>query len=462
MRKINKLLAFGLTAALCISFVGCGSKTETTDSGKEGTEKVQTEAESSEDKDAADTSSTKDKVSIVLATNWGEGDSKYDYFYPKFQEFQKANADTMEITLQTYTTVDYKTKIKTQTASGDLPDVFTYWGGSMMSDMVDAGLLLNVDDYFTDSESVSRDDFDPSSFGYYTAGDGNSYGVPIESTRGVFIANKKIFDEYGLKYPTTYDELLEVSKVFNENGIIPIAMGSSGGEPVDFFFSDIYGQYEGAAAELDTLASDKKFDTDNALKVAEVLKDMVANKMFPADTVANGGWSACLQLYTDGKAAMTYTYPWMYEFIPDEIQESTDIIPIPQMPDSTVDSSTIMAGFTVYGFEINKASYEDTAKHDALVKVCDFLASDELTESLTECGMFPAKNVEVDLSKQKLITQKTFEYAEGKTLNQVHYTKMPDLDAMTMFDSSLDELLIQAITPQEFVEKIQAVLDKNK
>ena len=36
-----------------------------------------------------------DKVSVVVATNWGEGDSKYDYFYPVFQKFQEENADTM-------------------------------------------------------------------------------------------------------------------------------------------------------------------------------------------------------------------------------------------------------------------------------------------------------------------------------------------------------------------------------
>ena len=33
-----------------------------------------------------------------------------------------------------------------------------------MKDMVDAGLLLNVDDYFAESDNVSRDDFDDGSF----------------------------------------------------------------------------------------------------------------------------------------------------------------------------------------------------------------------------------------------------------------------------------------------------------
>lgn len=157
---------------------------------------------------------------------------------------------------------------------------------------------------------------------------------------------------------------------------------------------------------------------------------------------------------------MTYTYPWNYEFIPDEIQECTDIIPMPQMPGATVDPSTIMAGFTVYGFMINKASFEDEAKHDAVMKICDFLASDELTQSLTESGMIPCKNVEMDMDNQKLIMQKTMDYAQDKNLVQVHYTTMPSADAITMMDSSLDELFIKAITPEEFVQKVQDVLDK--
>lgn len=440
-KRIARLMAMSMAMALAVSAAGCGS------------------SQTSESEESSSGGSG-DKVSVVLATNWGEGDAKYDYFYPLFEKFQEENKDTMDITLQTYSTEDYKTKIKTQTASGDLPDVFTYWGGGLMADMVDAGLLLNVDDYFAESENVKREDFDETSFQFYVSGDGNTYGIPIESTRGVFLANRDLFDQYGLEYPTTYDELVSVSDVFKENGIIPLAIGSNGGQPSEFFYSELYNQYEGGSEEIEALASVGNFDTDNAVKVAEVITDMIDQGMFPADTMANGGWTNSLQLYTDQKAAMTYTYPWNYEFIPDEIQECTDIIPIPQMPGATVDPSTIMAGFTVYGFVINKASFEDEQKHDAVMKICDFLASDELTQSLTESGMVPCKNVEMNMDDQKLIMQKTMDYAQDKNLVQVHYTTMPSADAITMMDSSLDELFIKAITPEEFVQKVQDVLDK--
>lgn len=229
----------------------CGAETQNAaqpDAAQtEATENDAQQEQTDEASKADSAGASGEKVSVVLATNWGEGDAKYDYFYPLFEQFQEAHKDTLDITLQTYSTEDYKTKIKTQTASGDLPDVFTYWGGGMMKDMVDAGLLLNVDDYFAVSSKVSKEQFEDGAFEYYVSGDGNAYDIPLESTRGIFIANKALFEQYGLEYPKTYEDLVEVSEVFKANDIIPLAIGSNGGTPSEFFFSELYNQYEGAA-----------------------------------------------------------------------------------------------------------------------------------------------------------------------------------------------------------------------
>jgi len=147
MRK--KIIGIVCTAALIMGlFSGCASG-----SNNGGTK----EAISSTDMAGEDTAASSEKVTIRFATNWGPGDAKYDYFYPLFEKYAEENKDKVEIKLETLSTEDYKTKIRTETASGNLPDVFTWWGGSMITDMVDAGLLLNVDDYFTMTDKTSKE-----------------------------------------------------------------------------------------------------------------------------------------------------------------------------------------------------------------------------------------------------------------------------------------------------------------
>ena len=405
--------------------------------------------------------SAEGKASLKFATNWGPGDAKYDYFEPLYNEYVDSVKDTADIQIETLSTADYKTKIKVEMASGELPDVFTWWGGALLKDMVDSDLLLNVDDYFAASKAVTRDQFVDGSFGYYTLG-GSTYGIPLEGTRSLFLANSELFKKYNLAYPTTFEELKACNDVFKANGIITLAIGSNGGEPSSFFYSELYNQFPGAADELNNLSTSMKFDTDNALKTADAIAQMRDLGMFPEDTVANGGWSASLQLFVDGKAAMTYTYPWMFDFISEDMQAKTDIIPVPMMDGATNNPADFLSGFTVYGFCINKASFNDPAKHDALVALCDFLASDKLTAALTQSGMVPDKKVDVDWSKAKPIMQKLMAYCEGKTLTSVHFTVIPDNATVNIFNSALDELFVGALTPQEYVAKVQAELDKAK
>lgn len=45
-----------------------------------------------------------------------------------------------------------------------------------------------------------------------------------------------------------------------------MAIGSNGGTPSEFFYSELYNQYEGGADEIAALASGGNFNTDNAVR----------------------------------------------------------------------------------------------------------------------------------------------------------------------------------------------------
>ena len=69
--------------------------------------------------------------------------------------------------------------------------------------------------------------------------EGKKYGFPVEAFKGFFLANKTLFEKYNLKYSKTYAELNDVAKVFNQNGIVPINVGSKGGNPGHFFLDAV-------------------------------------------------------------------------------------------------------------------------------------------------------------------------------------------------------------------------------
>mgnify|MGYP000102099948 FL=1 len=103
--------------------------------------------------------------------------------------------------------------------------------------LLDADVIIPFDEYLDASELVSRDLFPEESFSR-TSSNGTLTTITTSLQYGVWLCNKALFEEYGLEYPKTLDDMLEVGKVFNENGITPFAMGSKGGNPAHEFVAE--------------------------------------------------------------------------------------------------------------------------------------------------------------------------------------------------------------------------------
>jgi raffinose/stachyose/melibiose transport system substrate-binding protein len=104
---------------------------------------------------------------------------------------------------------DLRTKIKTDLAADNLPDIFTYWTRGSIRDMVDAGKLLEIHDYLKVSKNIKWTDFPVDGWKAYSFDDAKTvYGFPIEGSTAYFLVNKKIFAKYNLKYPKTEADLL--------------------------------------------------------------------------------------------------------------------------------------------------------------------------------------------------------------------------------------------------------------
>jgi len=102
------------------------------------------------------------------------------------------------------------------------PDLLAIAADHVTSFTIDRGLLLNLDEVWTPS---GPDNAYPANFQALRERGGKQYFLPIGYTWVAIYYNKRIFEQYNLQPPTTWEEFLAVSDTLLANGIPPIALG---------------------------------------------------------------------------------------------------------------------------------------------------------------------------------------------------------------------------------------------
>lgn len=136
-------------------------------------------------------------------------------------EFMEQNPN-ITVTLQNQSSYkDLQQKITATVASPkDLPTLTQAYPDWMFNPITD-GLVMDLTPYI-ENETLKFDNYDDilASFREAAKIDGKIYGMPFNKSTEVLWYNKTLFDELGLTPPSTYDELVEVSKkIYEEKGI---------------------------------------------------------------------------------------------------------------------------------------------------------------------------------------------------------------------------------------------------
>lgn len=163
------------------------------------------------------TSSEKDGKTTL--TFWCHDNEPWVKAYKEMaKKFEEANPD-YKVEVQDYPYEVYNDKIQTAlTSSTAGPDVIAVWGG-MAPSFIKSDALSEVPEEL--SKEMDEDYMEPT-LGIYQK-DGKYYGVPMEFNLeyGGMVVNKKLFDEAGISYPQTWEELRSTSKeVSKQNGDI--------------------------------------------------------------------------------------------------------------------------------------------------------------------------------------------------------------------------------------------------
>lgn len=269
-------------------------------------------------------------------------------------EYMKENKN-VKIEVEALDEEAYKTKFKAYAMEG-MPDVVSIWGQpSFLDEVLDAGVLaeLNEADYADYGFiSGSLDGFKK---------DGKLYGLPRNTDVAGFYYNQKIFKDNGWEVPSTYDELLELSKKMNNAGIIPLAMDGGDGWPMAVYLSDILFKLTGEdyADIVSNAVQTCDFSDESIKKATEILKETADAKLFQ-NGYDSQDYGTAMNLFTNGQAAMFYMGSWeasmaLNKDIPEEIRKNIRVFTMPVI-DGGKGTATDIAAWNGGGYAVSANS----------------------------------------------------------------------------------------------------------
>jgi len=203
----------------------------------------------------------------------------------------------------------FKTKLTTVMQSGEPPDIFQSWGGGVMNEYANAGLLKDITADLDADGGAWRETFSPGALGVYSY-QGKNYGVPWDMGMVGFWYNKDLFAQAGIEAPpATWSELLEDVQKLQDAGITPIALGAGDKWPAAFWWEYLAVRSGGQAA-FDAASSRSGSFADPAfVQAGEKIQELAALEPFQ-DGFLGATWGDEATAIGNGKAAMDLMGQW--------------------------------------------------------------------------------------------------------------------------------------------------------
>jgi raffinose/stachyose/melibiose transport system substrate-binding protein len=201
----------------------------------------------------------------------------------------------------------YKAKMTALTASGKLPDIFHTWGGGVLKQQVDAGLVEDL----TDSTKAWSGSLLQVARQPYLLDD-KAYGIPFDMGMIGFWYNKALFQRAGVSAPpTTWSAFLDAVRKLKSAGITPIALAGKEKWPGMYYWAYLAMRTAGLDA-LKKASDSKDFTGAGFVEAGQHLKDLVQLQPFQPGFLGAAystptGQAAAVG---NGKAAMELMGQW--------------------------------------------------------------------------------------------------------------------------------------------------------
>ncbi len=219
-------------------------------------------------------------------------------------DFMAANPN-IQINITALENEAYKTKLTTVMQSGDPPDIFRSWGGGVMNEYAEAGLLRDI------TSDVKRwpTDIGSGAIGVYSYKD-VTYGVPYDMGAVGMWYNKDLLASVGYSNPPeTGSDLLDCVVKLKAAGITPIALGEGDKWPGHFWWVYLAIRIGGQDAFDRAYQREGSFADETFVKAGELLLELTALDPFQAGFLS-GTYNDQSATMGNGDAAIELMGQW--------------------------------------------------------------------------------------------------------------------------------------------------------
>ncbi|KUP04929.1 sugar transporter [Bacillus coahuilensis p1.1.43] len=307
------------------------------------------------------TGTVEDPIEITLA-GWGSSPEEAELLQQVLADFEESHP-TIKVKHEVIAD-QYMDVIKTRLIGEEGPDVF-YLDAFEAPGLIETGVLEPLDSYITEEFEVA--DFEKPLLEAFQK-DGTTYGLPKGYSTLALFYNKQMFEEANVSVPTTWDELVEVSKTLTQ-GTDVYGFGQNAELARTYFIAESLG----GKVVVDNKANYASEDVVKALQpyVDQHLVDNTAAQ--PSDVGA--GWTG--EMFGQEKAAMVIEGNWAIPYL-----EST----FPEVEFGTAEIPTINGKNGTMAFTVSYVMNAASEKKQASWELISYLTGKEGMETWTSKG----------------------------------------------------------------------------
>jgi raffinose/stachyose/melibiose transport system substrate-binding protein len=349
------------------------------------------------------------------------------------------------------------TKLPAEMAAGNPPKVFDLFGGAGDAlKYAKAGRLMDLTPIL--KELGIADKF--INLNQFTL-NGKVYGLPIGGNTEGFYFNQPLFEQHGIKEPTTWEELEAAAAKLKEKGITPFAMGSKGAWVPLMLVNTMIGRYAGPES-IDGFPAGKQAWNAPEVVAAFAKYEEWEKKGYFTKGELGLEYADMLNQFLTGKAGMMFDGSWRSSVFKDKAQAGeltgkVGYFSMPGAPGGTGNQTFINGNYANgYGFSSNLNARE-LAAVKAFIKN---LYNDEMQlRGLLEDGVLPSMK----------LSQEAFAKVQDPLVNKImqiinkaggafsHFDSTVQSEVYKETEAQIQKLISGSVTPKQVGDKLEQV-----